>query len=63
MKEIIGREIKIKRGKLNENIIINEVNIIVNGIFSVTGRNNKKQITATMTIEEINENLIKGGLH
>lgn len=60
MKNLIGREIIIKRGRLNENMIIEEITEIFSNVFSVKGRNLKRQMTITMDINEINENILGG---
>lgn len=55
---IIGRQIEVKRGKLQEVITIQNVSKIVNKIYSISGKNEKRSITVTMTIDEISEKLI-----
>ena len=60
MKNLIGRDIFIKRGKLQEKMIISEVSNITNSIFSVSGKNEKRGITVTMMLDEINESLVGG---
>lgn len=55
---IIGRQIEVKRGKLQEVITIQNVSKIVNKVYSISGKNEKKSITVTMTIDEISEKLI-----
>ena len=57
MKNIIGREILIKRPTFQENIVIENVNKITSDIFHVFGRNSKRTMLMTMTKSEIEENL------
>lgn len=62
MNNILGREINVKRGRLQESMVIKSVKEIVPEIFSVTGENSKRQMTLTMTKSEIFENLIGGAI-
>lgn len=58
MQNLIGKEIRIKRGKLSETIRIKKIVEIVPSVFYVSGLNYKRRISVTMTLEEINENII-----
>ena len=60
MKQLIGKEILIKRGRLQESMVIKSISKIAENIYSVTGSNSKRNMTVTMLTEEINESLIGG---
>ena len=60
MTKLVGREIKVKRGRLVENMIISEITQIVPNVFSVSGTNSKRKIVVTMMEDEILENLLGG---
>ena len=60
MKQLIGREILVKRGRLIESMVIEFISQISKDVFSVTGSNSKRSMTVTMLNDEINESLIGG---
>lgn len=60
MKQLIGREILVKRGRLTESMVIESISQISKDVFSVTGSNSKRSMTVTMLNDEINESLIGG---
>ena len=60
MKQLIGREILVKRGRLQESMVIKSISKIATNIYSVTGSNSKRSMTVTMLSDEINESLIGG---
>lgn len=60
MKQLIGREILVKRGRLIESMVIESISQISKDVFSVTGSNSKRSMTVTMLSDEINESLIRG---
>ena len=60
MKQLIGKEILVKRGRLTESMVIESISQISKDVFSVTGSNSKRSMTVTMLNDEINEFLIGG---
>ena len=60
MKQLIGKEILVKRGRLTESMVIEFISQISKDVFSVTGSNSKRSMTVTMLNDEINESLIGG---
>ena len=60
MKQLIGKEILVKRGRLTESTVIEFISQISKDVFSVTGSNSKRSMTVTMLNDEINESLIGG---
>ena len=60
MKQLIGREILVKRGRLIESMVIESISQISKDVVSVTGSNSKRSMTVTMLNDEINESLIGG---
>ena len=56
-KELIGKQILVKRGRLVETMVIEDIEQIAQNVFSVSGRNSKRTIVVTMLQEEIQSNL------
>lgn len=57
MDKIVGKQILVKRGRLLEVMIVENVEQLLPSVFSISGRNEKRTMTITMTKEEIELNL------
>lgn len=57
MNKLIGRQILVKRGRLVETMVIENIEQITDNIFSVSGSNSKRKMVVTMLQDEIELNL------